>query len=585
MSFINELRRRDVLRVAAAYIVTSWLIIQVVETVLPAYGLEHHVRTVITLLAIGFVPAIILAWALEWTPAGIRRDTGTADDDSGELARADRKFDRGIIVVLTIALSWFVYDKLVPPTPDVAYSVAVLPFANETPNQLPDYLAEGLSGELLDLLGESPDLLVIARSSAFKFEGRSTDLAGVGRKLGVTHILAGGVGQIGDQLEVRARLLDADSGASVWAGTFTGRLNEVISIQNEIVADVLHGLGLTHAPSLSTTQPLSTPEAFALMLQAKQMFYDLDRSEEERAAAMTPLLQQVLEIDPDYTPALEWLLTVNWMNMKNGLMTPEEESRQKASIAARILAVEPDNVHVHSRFGYDALVEGEFEAAAASFTRALHSAPNNAWALGSATLLPLYVGRFDDAVALIRRSAAIDPLCSYCLYYNSKVLMFAGRLDEALASRKRFIDLHGGGHYHYGVMHLLRGEPQKAIDIFRDIKFDAQRQAGLAMAYHDLGRDAESREQLAALVEHTGDAEAEILAEVHAWRGEADAALDYLDGAELPFHRALEYFVNPIYRKMHDHPRWAAMRDEAGLSEARLANLEFRLPPQLRETG
>lgn len=204
MTLLVELKRRNVLRVAAAYIVSAWLLIQVAETILPQYGLEHHVRTVITVLAIGFIPAVILAWALEWTPEGIRLDSGEdVQVDSAAAARSSRRFDRIVIVVLTIALAWFVYDKLVPPSPDAHYSIAVLPFSNESPDAMPDYLAEGIAGEVLDLLAKLPELLVIGRSSAFSAAARDTAVSDIGKRLGVTHVLTGAVTSIGTRIRVR----------------------------------------------------------------------------------------------------------------------------------------------------------------------------------------------------------------------------------------------------------------------------------------------------------------------------------------------------------------------------------------------
>ena len=238
--FFVELKRRNVLRVAAAYIVTAWLIIQVAETILPQYGLEHHVRTVITVVAIGFIPAMILAWAVEWTQEGIRLDAGAeAQIDSAAAARSSRKFDRIVIVILTLALAWFVYDKLVPPAPDVHYSIAVLPFSNESPGAMPDYLAEGLAGEVLDLLAKLPELLVIGRSSAFSSEARDVAITDVGKRLSVSHVLTGAVTQIGTGIRVRARLVDAGSGAALWSKAYSGGLNDVFAIQDEIAGDVV----------------------------------------------------------------------------------------------------------------------------------------------------------------------------------------------------------------------------------------------------------------------------------------------------------------------------------------------------------
>lgn len=583
--FFDELKRRNVLRVAAAYIVTAWLIIQVAETILPQYGLEHHVRTVITLLAIGFVPAMILAWALEWTPDGIRRDDGAAAVDDGAAAvSAGRKFDRIVIIILTLALGWFVYDKLVPPAPEAQYSIAVLPFSNESPDSLPDYLADGLSGEVRDLLAKLPQLLVIERSPAFSFKGQDLGTIEVGERLGVSHLLTGAVTQLGDEIRVRAQLFDTKVGESLWSKTYTGVLSDVFAIQDEIASDVTAGLALEAGESLPKSRR-TTPEVLALTMQAKNLWYDgVPNADSE---AMTALLDEALEIDPDYTPAMAWKIFANWSARKHGLITREEENERWLKLAGRILAIEPENGYVHAGFAWDALfVDKDLQAAASSYARALRSEPNDAEILRHIARFAMFIGRKDEAIAIIERSMAIDPLCSMCLYFASRLYMYAGQFDEAVALRQRFITLHGQGYYQLGLMKLLQGKAGEAEAIFRDEEArsiqagnpDAAGQArvGLAMALHDLGRVEESDELLQTYIDDYGEQHPREVARIYAWRGETDRAFEW-------FYRADEagsegdrsFIVDPLFAKLHGDPRWAAMLEERGFSETQLAALEF----------
>ena len=585
MTFFDELKRRNVLRVAAASIVTAWLIIQVAETILPQYGLEHHVRTVITVLAIGFVPAMILAWALEWTPEGIRRDAGAEAVDGGAAAvRAGRKFDRIVIVILTVALGFFVYDKLVPPAPEVQYSIAVLPFSNESPDSLPDYLAEGLAGEVRDLLAKLPQLLVIERSPAFSFKGQDLATSEIGSRLGVSHLLTGAVAQLGNQVRVRAQLLDAADGESLWSKTYTGILSEIFAIQDEIAGDVTAGLAIQASEALPRARR-TTPEVLALTLQAKNLWYDdVGNADSE---AMTALLDEALEIDPDYTPAMVWKIYANWSARQQGLITREEENERWLKLAGRILAIEPENGHVHNGFAWQALfVDKDLQAAASSYARALSSEPNDAEILRHIARFAMFIGRKDEAIAIIERSMAIDPLCSMCLYFASRLYMYAGQYDEAVALRERFIALHGKGHYQLGLMKLLQGKAAEAAAIFQEEEArmvkagfpDAAGQArvGLAMAFHDLGRAEESKELLQTYIDEYGEQYPREVARVYAWRGEKDPAFEW-------FYRADEagsdgdksFIVDPLFAKLHDDPRWAAILDERGFSEAKLEALDF----------
>lgn len=584
MTLFDELKRRNVLRVAAAYIVTAWLIIQVVETILPHYGLEHHVRTVITVLAIGFVPAMILAWALEWTPEGIRLDAGAeATDDSTTVVRAGRKFDRIVIVILTVALAWFVYDKLVPTTPDAQYSIAVLPFSNESPDALPDYLAEGLAGEVRDLLAKLPQLLVIESSPAFSFRGQGLATLEIGKRLGVSHLLTGAVMQLGDRVRVRAQLVDAADGESLWSKAYTGTLADIFAIQDEIASDVTGGLAIQMGGPLPKARR-TTSEVLALTLQAKKLWYD--EVAEADAAAMTALLDEALEIDPNYTPALVWKIYANWSARQQGLISAVEEDQLWLKLAGRILALEPENGSVHNMFAWQALfVDHDLQAAASSYARALRSAPNDAEILRHVARFAMLIGRKDDAIAIIERSMAIDPLCSMCLYFASRLYMYAGQFDQAVVLRQRFINLHGEGYYELGLMKLLQGKAAEAATLFHDMETrmaeegyddDGRTHVGLAMAFHDLGRAEESDERLQAYIDGYVENDLRDVARIHAWRGDKDLAFEWLyraDEAAPDFQKRMT--VDPLFANLHDDPRWTALLEVHGFSEAQLAALEF----------
>ncbi len=583
VSLIDELKRRNVLRVAAAYTVTAWLIIQVAETIFPQYGLQHHVRTVITVLAIGFVPAVILAWTLEWTPKGIRLDAGLdAETDGAAAVRASRKFDRIVIVILTVALAWFVYDKLVPSAPNVKYSIAVLPFSNESPDTMPDYLADGLGGEVRNLLAKLPQLLVIERSSAYSFKGKDVTTPEIGSRLGVSHLLTGAVTQLGSGIRIRAQLLDATAGESLWSRAYTGTLNEIFAIQDAIASDIILELQLEDESSLPQARR-TDPDVLALTLQARQLWYEeMDGSGEE----MATLLQQALAIDPNYTPAMVWMVYANWELRREGLINREEENQRWLKLAARILAIEPENAYVHNMFGWEALyVNHDVAAAASSYARALNSEPNDAEILRTAARFAMLIGHEDDALAMIDRSVALDPVCSLCLYHASKYYMYAGQVEKAESLRQRFVTLHDGGHFEYGLIKLLLGKADEARVVFEELQLrmeapevqnDGRAHAGLAMAYFDLERQRESDEQLAILIEGFGDDDPRGVAAAYAWRNQKDAAFEWLEryrAQDDPGQTLL--LLDPAFRNLRDDPRWKPLRESLGFSEQALATLDF----------
>jgi TolB-like protein/tetratricopeptide (TPR) repeat protein len=584
MTFLDELKRRNVLRVAAAYVVSAWLIIQVVETILPQYGLERHVQTVITLLAIGFVPALVLAWVLEWTPRGIRVDHGSeAADNSAAAVRASRRFDRIVIVILTVALAWFVYDKLVPPAPQVDYSIAVLPFNNESPEEMPDYLADGLAGEVRELLAKQPQLLVIERSAAFSFRGQNLAVTDIGERLGVSHLLTGAVTQLGDRIRVRARLLHAADGEALWSRDYTGTLSDIFTIQSEIAADVSASLEIHTSGSLPESQQ-TTFDVAALTLQAKQLWYE--KLSQPDAEAMLALLGEALEIDPTYTPAMVWSVYANYVAREQGLISAAEENERWLKLAGRILAQEPDNGDVHNLFAWGALrIDRDPQAAALSYARALQSAPNNADILQQAARFAMIIGHEEDAIAIIERSMSVDPLCSVCLYQASRIHLYAGRYDKAEALLERFIARYGQGHYQKGIIQLLQGNAGEALTLFQELEAHNAAEnpdsvgaayAGFAMAFHELGRHGESDEFLSAYIEKFGEQFPLEVARAYAWRNDKDEAFDWLQQASRadPYGEPI-MGVDPLFTNLHDDPRWEATLAAHGLSTAQLAALEF----------
>ena len=592
MSLFEELRRRNVFRVAAAYIVSAWLIIQVAETILPQFGLEHWVRPVIVILAVGFVPAVVLAWALEWTPEGIRVEAD-ADHVKPAAAKSSKRFDRIIIAILTVALVYFVYDKLAPSPPAATYSIAVLPFDNETPDETPDYLSDGVAGELLELLGKIPEIRVISRSSAFSFKGQNIGIPEIGERLNVSHILRGALGLAGNKIRVTAALHDARSGGELWSRTYARSLGEIFAIQDEITSEVVQKLQVKMSGTLPTARR-TDPEALALTLQARKLFYDMavGTYSGDGIEKMTTLLEEALEIDPQYAPAMAWMVYANWSRLQAGLISADEESRLFIDIAGRALAVDPENAMIHQLLGWGAIFEKrDLEAAASSYDRALRSGPNNAEVLRHVGRFAYIIGRFDDAVQILERSIELDPLCSMCIYHASRGFMVAGRLDKAEEIRRRFVTLYGQGLYFYGVIKLLQGEPTAALEIFQDLDKkmseageynDGRSHVALAMVYHDLGRYEESDAQLATFIDRWGDDYPVDVARAHAWRNEKDKAFEWLDRIEESYWLTAENpvigasrVVDPQFRNLHDDPRWEKFREREGLSRERIEALQF----------
>jgi TolB-like protein len=266
MSFFAELKRRNVVRMAGLYLVGAWLLVQVAGTVLPMFGAPEWLpRSIVVLLAVGFIPALIFSWVFELTPAGLKRDADVAPEESIAPQTA-RRMDRMIIFVLALALLYFGFDKFVltarreaalvaateksvaarsPAESKSAVSsksVAVLAFANLSDDKGSEYFSDGISEELLTILQKIPGLHVAARTSAFSFKGKDATAQEIGEKLGVARLVEGSVRKAGDMVRIAARLTQTNTGEEVWSENYTRDLKDVFAVQTELAQTIVEQL-------------------------------------------------------------------------------------------------------------------------------------------------------------------------------------------------------------------------------------------------------------------------------------------------------------------------------------------------------
>src|SRR5438309_5963314 len=258
-TFFAELKRRNVIRFAGLYLVGAWLLTQIASTVLPMFGAPDWLpRSVVILLAIGFLPALIFSWVFEMTPEGLKRDEDVRPEES-IAPQTGRRMNRMIIAVLVLALGYFVFDKFVlmprreaalvaaptsaePKSAANAKSVAVLAFANLSDDKGSEYFSDGISEELLTVLQKIPGLRVAARTSAFSFKGKNATAQEIGQKLGVARLVDGSVRKSGDNVRIAARLTRGDTGEHLWSENYTRDLKDVFAVQTELAQTIVEQL-------------------------------------------------------------------------------------------------------------------------------------------------------------------------------------------------------------------------------------------------------------------------------------------------------------------------------------------------------
>jgi len=265
MRLVSELKRRNVLRVGAAYIVAAWLVIQVAETIFPLFGYgDTPTRLVVIVLSIGFIPSLVFSWVFEITPEGLRRDADV-DRDHSITQVTGKKLDRIILLVLALALAYFAFDKFVLEPTRVAEivaetaqqarsdalvesygekSIAVLPFVNMSADPEQEYFSDGISEELLNLLAQIPELRVISRSSAFSFKNKDIAIPEVAKQLNVAHVLEGSVRKAGNRIRITAQLIEARSDTHLWSQVYDRELDDIFAIQDEVATAISQALKL-----------------------------------------------------------------------------------------------------------------------------------------------------------------------------------------------------------------------------------------------------------------------------------------------------------------------------------------------------
>src|SRR5256712_1720012 len=329
-NFFAELKRRNVIRFAGLYLVGSWLLTQVASTVLPMFGAPDWLpRSIVSLLAIGFIPALIFSWVFELTPQGLKRDEDVPPEESIAPQTA-RRMNRMIIAVLVLALGYFAFDKFVltprrdaalvaateksvaarpsaePKSAASAKSVAVLAFANLSDDKGSEYFSDGISEELLTVLQKIPGLHVAARTSAFSFKGKNATAQEIGQKLGVAHLVEGSVRKSGDMVRIAARLTRADTGEELWSENYTRNLKDVFAVQSELAQTIVEQLrgrfGGGAANPVIQAQVQAAEKGGTKNVEAHQQYlqgrFYSDRHSEAGAAQALTAYQRAVQLDP-----------------------------------------------------------------------------------------------------------------------------------------------------------------------------------------------------------------------------------------------------------------------------------------------
>lgn len=583
LNFFSELKRRNVVRVAFVYVVVGWVTLQIAETTLPAFDIPAWVlRAVVILLALGLPIALILAWAFELTPEGLKREK-EVDRSQSITTHTGRKLDFMIIGALAIAVTFLLFDKLVltgsedeaaqigalvqaveTPTRAPKKSIAVLPFVNMSGDVENEYFSDGLSEELLNVLAKLPGLKVAGRTSSFQFKGQNKDLRVIGEQLGVAHVLEGSVRQSGRKVRITAQLIDTETGFHLWSETFDRELNDIFAIQDEISASVAEALKVTLLGAADTSaagaRGTNSIEAYDLYLQGRYLREHISSDNIQKSIAV---LHSAVAIDPNYAAA--WAQLALSQGRWVGSFTESLQFKTGYAIARqyaeRALALDDQLAEAYMALGaIESAFDFDWEASQRSVLRALELEPKNVNALGQYASQMAQDEQNDIALEAIRKAVALDPLSILSLNSLATVLTIAGEFDESIKVRRRVLELdpeiarvHGRLAHNY----LYQGKLAEA-----EAEYDKEpvlwlRDFGKVLV---LGRSGEYEAWGIAVKEYIreyGKKDAYQIAAIYADAGDPDAAFEWLEAAlEVRDPGLVGIKIDRLLRSLHDDPRW-----------------------------
>ncbi len=573
-NFLAELKRRNVYKVAVAYAVVGWLVIQVSSTVLPTFHApEWVVQTLVVLVAIGFPIALVIAWAFELTPEGLKR----ADDVDLAMKRRPKSHAWIYVVAVGAVLSIGLFmlgrygfrEKNSSTVELPAKSIAVLPFDNLSEDKSNAYFAEGVQDEILTRLAKVADLKVISRTSTQHFKSAPDNLPQIAKQLGVMNILEGSVQKANDQVRVNVQLINALTDAHLWAETFDRKLTDIFAVESEIaktIADTLQAKLTGSEKTAMSKKPTANPEAYELYLKGR-FFWNKRTSADLRKAV--DYFNQAIAKDSNYALAYAGLADAFAMYPDYGVEAPADAYPRAKSAAMKALELDNTLGQPHAALGLVyANFEHDFAKSIGEFERAAQLDPNYATAHQWINTGLEPTGQFDRSIAETKHAIELDPLSLIINADLAYSYFNARRFDDALAQSQKTLEIDPSFHVARGYLGLalqFKGQLAEAIPEFRTAAASNDEpfsQALLGQALARAGMRDEAQRILSRLEERARDhfVTGWSLAVIRLALGDKEGALAALDLAlqqHAPEIVLIKY--DPLFDDLRGDPHFEAL--------------------------
>lgn len=581
--FFAELKRRNVYKVAVAYAVVGWLVMQVAATIVPALHLPDSLTTaVVVVTLLGFPIAVVIAWAFEMTPEGMKRTENIAPNEKlPQWSR--RKFALFLVTIAVSAAALLAYQFIRPKPPANSptkigspnaipeKSIAVLPLVNESGEKDEQYFSDGLSEDLITALSQFAGLKVIGRNSSFQFRDSKESSEIIGARLGVAHLLEGSVRRAADVVRISAELVNATDGSTLWSQHYDRPYKDLFELQDDITTAVASALKtkLLNTPDAVTHSdrpPSGNLEAYNAYLEG-QFYFARDTAEDYQKAIAS--YKKAIAFDPRYALACARLAVAETFLSEYSPASAKQLYSDARAAVDKALSLNPELAEAHGAHALLlAFANLDWAGAKAEFERAAQLAPNDPNTIASLAQMRAAFGHPGAAIEPIRRAIAADPLAPnwYSLLVDD--LMAVGRLDEAEAATHRELELHASNSAlaRLSAIETLRGNAAAAIEKGEHIPTGKARDFALANA-RQIGPDhAAANHALTALIAKYADTDAYLISRTYSLRRDPDKMFEWLRRAWAQRDADISIlYYDPFLLRYKADPRFAAFCKEVGL--------------------
>jgi adenylate cyclase len=581
-SFFAELKRRNVYKVAITYAVVAWLLIQAASILLPTFEAPTWVmKAFVVFLAFGCVISVMISWAFEATPEGLKR-TENVPPDAVLPTWSPRKFATFIVAVAVIAAGLLAYQFLRPkstpaPRPSEAAtvgsaispkSIAVLPFVNMSADKTDEYLSDGVSEELITALSKITGLQVKARTSSFAFKGKNEDIQKIGELLHVSHLLEGSVAKAGNKLRITAQLIQASDGNHLWSDTYDREMQDIFAVRSEVaqqVAGTLRVRLLGEDKRLLDKKPTENLKAFQYYMQGVA---SMQRRTSADLLTAVRYYEKALEEDRKYALAYAGLADAYANSGYYGAIAPIEGRRKAEEAARQALALDENLAEAHAALGlvYVGFTPSQFSLGERELRRASELSPSLSLTPYVLGLSYVRQGRLDEALPQFMKARELDPLSSIIAravvipYYFKRdyarafaLLRQANELGPALSATWEI-----GLYIRNGSLNEAFAEIEKAKGVRKN---DPLFVYSTGMAYAAAGKQAEALQSIKELEAIAGAnlSTAHWIAKVYATLNDKEMAFSWLGRGLATGALGVFYKDEPVWDPIRDDPRFATL--------------------------